>query len=64
MKIENYQFNKSSFLSVEKDFSLIVDKILKKKTFTECKQKRRMQGEYRGKGKIYGPDYGKGRDFD
>ena len=29
MKIENYQFNKSSFLSVEKDFSLIVDKILK-----------------------------------
>lgn len=29
MKIKNYEFNKSSFLSVEKDFSLIVDKILK-----------------------------------
>lgn len=29
MKIENYEFNKSSFLSVEKDFSLIIDKILK-----------------------------------
>lgn len=29
MKIQNYEFNKSSFLSVEKDFSLIVDKILK-----------------------------------
>lgn len=29
MKIQNYQFNKSSFLSVEKDFSLIIDKILK-----------------------------------
>lgn len=28
MKIENYQFNKSSFLSVEKDMSLIVDKLL------------------------------------
>ena len=29
MKIQNYQFNKSSFVSVEKDFSLIIDKILK-----------------------------------
>lgn len=28
MKIENYQFNKSSFLSVEKDMSIIVDKML------------------------------------
>ena len=28
MKIENYQFNKSSFLSVEKDMSLIVDKMM------------------------------------
>ena len=29
MKIENYQFPKSSFLSIEKDFALIIDKILK-----------------------------------
>ena len=28
MKIENYQFNRSSFLSVEKDMSIIVDKML------------------------------------
>lgn len=28
MKIENYVFNKSSFLSVEKDLSLILDKII------------------------------------
>lgn len=28
MKFENYVFNKSSFLSVEKDLSLIIDKIL------------------------------------
>ena len=31
MKIKNYEFNKSSFLSVEKDFSLILDKILSNK---------------------------------
>lgn len=29
MKIENYQFPESSFLSLEKDFNLIVSKILK-----------------------------------
>ena len=28
MKIENYQFNKSSFLGVEKDMSIITEKIL------------------------------------
>lgn len=28
MKVENYTFPKSSFLSIDKDFSLIVDKIL------------------------------------
>lgn len=28
MKIENYQFNKSSFLSIEKDLSIIIEKIL------------------------------------
>lgn len=28
MKFENYVFNKSSFLSVEKDLSIIIDKIL------------------------------------
>lgn len=28
MKIENYQFNKSSFLSVEKDMSIIIDKMM------------------------------------
>lgn len=29
MKINNYEFPKSSFLSLEKDFALIVDKIIK-----------------------------------
>lgn len=29
MKIENYHFPKSSFLSIEKDYALIIDKILK-----------------------------------
>ena len=28
MKFENYVFNKSSFLSVEKDFNIVVEKIL------------------------------------
>jgi hypothetical protein len=28
MKIPNYEFNKSSFLSVEKDFSLLLTKLL------------------------------------
>ena len=29
MKIESYTFPKSSFLSLEKDYSLIIDKIIK-----------------------------------
>lgn len=29
MKIENYQFPKSSFLSIEKDFALIIERIMK-----------------------------------
>lgn len=29
MKIENYQFPQSSFLSLEKDYALIIDKIIK-----------------------------------
>lgn len=31
MKIDNYQFPQSSFLSLEKDYSLIIDKIIKNK---------------------------------
>jgi hypothetical protein len=31
MKIENYQFPKSSFLSMEKDLNLIIDLFLKNK---------------------------------
>jgi hypothetical protein len=31
MKIENYNFPKSSFLSVEKDFEIIVDRICQNK---------------------------------
>jgi hypothetical protein len=31
MKIENYTYPKSSFLSVEKDLSIIVDRIMKNK---------------------------------
>jgi hypothetical protein len=29
MRIENYEFPKSSFLSVEKDLNIIIDKIMK-----------------------------------
>ena len=33
MKVENYKPTKSSFLSIEKDMSIIIDSIFSNKTF-------------------------------